>query len=92
MLPSVLAGAQRRNGAQVILTSHSPDLLADEGIRADEVLLLTPTSDGTIGATLNQFPDAMELMEAGLPLADVVRPRSEPPDIERLLAASVGES
>jgi predicted ATPase len=91
LLPSVLAGAQRRNGAQVIITTHSWDLLSDEGIRPDEVLLLTPTSDGTLGSTVNQLPDAMELIEDGLPLGDVVRPRSEPPDIERLISVGIGE-
>ena len=92
LLPSVLAGAQRRNGAQIMLTTHSPDLLTDEGIRPEEVLLLTPTSDGTVGATLNQFPDAMELIDAGLPLIDVIRPRTGPDDIERLLTVGVGEN
>ncbi len=53
MLPNVLARAQRTNGAQIMLTTHSPELLTDEGIRADEVLVLTPTADGTEGLILS---------------------------------------
>ena len=71
-----------------MLTTHSPDLLQDEGIRPEEVLELEPTQDGTIGKTLDQIPDALELINTGVPIADVVRARSAPKEIERL--ATVG--
>jgi hypothetical protein len=80
----MLASAQRGSGAQIILTTHSPDLLEDEGIRPEEVLELEPTPDGTIGNTLDQSPEVMELLDSGLTLADIVRARSAPPGIERL--------
>jgi predicted ATPase len=84
LLPRVLASAQRGSGSQILLTTHSPDLLEDEGIRPEEVLELEPTADGTIGKTLDQIPAAMALVESGLSLADIVRARSAPPGIERL--------
>ena len=88
LLPRVLASAQRgRGGAQILLTTHSPDLLDDEGIRPDEVLELRPTPDGTVGQTLDHIGDVMELISSGLSLADVVRARSAPPGIERLATA-----
>lgn len=52
LLPRVLTGARRGSGAQVLLTTHSPALLQDEGIRPDEVLVLTVNPDGTTGKTL----------------------------------------
>jgi hypothetical protein len=64
-LPSVLARAQRGNAAQVLLTTHSPDLLADEGLAPDEVLVLTPTDDGTTGALLSADPSAVAMVESG---------------------------
>ena len=90
MLPTVLARAQRSNGAQIILTTHSPDLLADEGIRPDEVLLLTPTADGTSGIVLSTNDEAVQLMDSGLTVAEVALPRTEPPNIESLAEVNMG--
>lgn len=90
MLPAVLARAQRSNGAQIILTTHSPDLLADEGIRADEVLLLTPTADGTSGIVLSTNDQAVALIDSGLTVAEVALPYTEPPNIEALAEVNMG--
>ncbi|MGL4743015.1 MAG: AAA family ATPase [Dermatophilaceae bacterium] len=88
-LPSALARAQRSNGAQVILTTHSPELLADEGVRADEVLVLTPTQDGTIGEVLDQDDAAVQLLASGLTAAEVAMPRTEPVDVAKLAAVDL---
>ena len=42
VLPQMFARMQRRTGRQVLVSSHSADLLRDEGIGLDEVLLLKP--------------------------------------------------
>lgn len=90
MLPSVLARAQRSNGAQVILTTHSPELLANEDIRPDEVLLLSPTADGTEGVVLSSDVSALQLYESGLNMSEIALPRSEPPGIENLASVNMG--
>lgn len=90
MLPTVLARAQRSNGAQVILTTHSPELLDDEGIRADEVLLLHPTADGTAGLVLSTDPSAVEAIDSGLTVAEVALPRTAPPNIDTLAQVGMG--
>ena len=84
VLPRVLASTQRANGAQILLTTHSPDLLADEGVRPDEVVELEPTADGTVGYVLSDLPDVVDLVDNGIPLSDIVRTRSQPPGVERL--------
>lgn len=83
-LPSMLARAQRSNGAQLLITTHSPDLLSDEGLGADEVLVLTPTDDGTTGYLLSQDATAQAMVDAGLTVAEVALPRTEPQDVEAL--------
>lgn len=83
-LPAVLARAQSRNGAQVILTTHSPELLTDDGVRPDEVLVLTTTDDGTEGALLRADPTAAALIDAGLSVAEVGLARTEPPGAHAL--------
>ncbi|RBY80541.1 chromosome segregation protein SMC [Geodermatophilus sp. TF02-6] len=83
MLPSVLARAQR-GGAQVILTTHSPDLLSDESVGPDEVLVLEVGNDGTTGYILAEDEDALEDIHSGLTVAEVGLPRSRPQGVERL--------
>jgi predicted ATPase len=90
MLPTVLARAQRSSAAQIVLTTHSPELLDDPGIRADEVLLLTPTADGTEGVVLATDPQAVELIDSGLTVAEVALPRTEPPNIDALGGITLG--
>ncbi|GAB4255951.1 MAG: ATP-binding protein [Thermoleophilia bacterium] len=47
-LPQMFARLQGQNGRQVLFSTHSPELLEDEGIALDEVLLLQPGPDGTV--------------------------------------------
>jgi energy-coupling factor transporter ATP-binding protein EcfA2 len=85
VLPSVLARAQRSNGAQILLTTHSPELLADEGISPDEVLVLKPTKDGTVGSLLADDPDAVADVDAGLTVAEVAQSHSSLEGVDALM-------
>jgi hypothetical protein len=90
LLPQLLARVQRRTGRQIFLSTHSPDLLRDEGIGLDEVLLLRPTPEGTEISPASAQRDIRDLLEGGLPLADAVIPRTRPQDAAQL--ALFGES
>ncbi|MCE5255108.1 MAG: ATP-binding protein [Actinomycetia bacterium] len=83
-LPQMFARVQRRTGRQIILSTHSPDLLRDEGIGLDEVLLLFPRDEGTDVRPAAQFAEIQELLEGGLTLADVVGPQTRPDGAEQL--------
>jgi predicted ATPase len=78
MLPQVLARAQRRTGRQILLSTHSAEFLRDEGIGLDEVLLLTPGTEGTTVATAASQTEIRSLLEGGLPLDEIVIPRTRP--------------
>jgi predicted ATPase len=78
VLPQMLARAQRRTGRQVFLSTHSPDLLNDEGIGLDEVLLLIPRREGTEVRTAGSQQDICALLAGGLPLADAIIPMTAP--------------
>jgi len=78
VLPQMLARAQRRTGRQVFLSTHSPDLLNDEGIGLDEVLLLIPGREGTKVRTAGSQQDICALLAGGLPLADAIIPMTAP--------------
>ncbi len=78
LLPQILARVQRRTGRQIFLSTHSSDLLRDEGIGLDEVLLLKPGDKGTDVTTAGSHQEIRDLLEGGLSLADVVIPRTRP--------------
>jgi predicted ATPase len=83
-LPQMFARTQRRTGRQIILSTHSTDLLADEGIGMDEVLLLQPSSEGTTVTPAGNFEDIRRLHEGGLSLAEAVIPKTRPSNPEEL--------
>jgi predicted ATPase len=84
VLPQMLARVQRRSGRQVFLSTHSPDLLNDEGIGLDEVLLLIPGREGTEVRTAGSQQDICALLAGGLPLADAIIPMTAPEQAAQL--------
>ncbi len=83
-LPQMFARVQRRTGRQIFLSTHSPDLLRDEGIGLDEVLLLRPSPEGTEVSTAGSDREIRDLLEGGLTLADAVIPRTRPQNPQQL--------
>ena len=71
-LPQMFARMQSRTGRQVMISTHSADMLRDTGIGLDEVLLLQPGAEGTVVCTAGSVADARQLLEGGLTLADIV--------------------
>lgn len=61
---------------QVIISTHSEELLRDEGISADEVLIIRP---GAEGSTIEGASESdRRSLEAGLTPADVLMPKASP--------------
>lgn len=84
-IPTVFARIQRGGrGRQIILSTHSADLLHDEGIGLDEVLLLQPGSEGTTVHPGSDFQDIKALLDGGLSLAEALIPRTQPKNIQQL--------
>mgnify|MGYP001450432521 CR=1 FL=1 len=83
-LPQMLARVQRRTVRQVFLSTHSPDLLRDEGIGLDEVLLLRPTPEGTDVTPAGAHPEIQALLDGGLSMAEAVLPRTAPERVDQL--------
>ncbi len=82
-IPQMFARVQRKSGRQILLSTHSSDLLRDEGIGLDEVLLLQP-GEGTSVTPASSFEQIRALLEGGSPLADAVIPRTRPHKVEQL--------
>ncbi len=77
-VPRVMARLHRKTGRQVLVSTHSADLLADEGIGPGEVLLLTPRLEGTGSREARQEQEILSLLEGGIPMGEAVLPRTAP--------------
>jgi hypothetical protein len=67
-----------------LASTHSPDLLQDEGIGLDEVLLLTPGPEGTGVTPATSVPDIALLLNGGSTLSEAVLPVTRPKDAAQL--------
>jgi predicted ATPase len=83
-LPQMFARIQRRSGRQLLVSTHSTDLLRDDGIGLDEVLLLLPGTEGTAVRPAAAFAETKALLEGGVSLADAVMPRTRPIDAQQI--------
>lgn len=83
-IPQMFARIQRRTGRQIMVSTHSSDLLQDEGIGIDEVLLLEPGEEGTSVHVAKDVDQIESLVAGGLTMAEAVVPRTGPDKIEQL--------
>jgi hypothetical protein len=81
----MFARIQRRSGRQIVVSTHSSDLLRDSGIGLDEVLLLSPAKEGTRVQRARDFRDVQSLLEGGASLAEAVLPLTRPDHAEQLM-------
>jgi len=79
-----LQKSQKKQARQILVSTHSSDLLTDPGIAPDEVLLLRPHNDGTKVEMAKNVAEIQPLLEAGLSIAEAVMPHTRPPKAERL--------
>jgi len=82
-LAQLFALMESQAGQQILLSTHSPDLLLDEGIGLDEVFLLLPSEQGTEVRPAASFPEIVALLEGDVPLSDAVLPTTRPQGVEQ---------
>ena len=83
-LSGLLASIQRRSGRQMFVSTHSWELLSDDGIGGEEVVLLTPGGDGTTAAVASSIVEVRQLLDAGSSVADAVLPLTKPSTLKEL--------
>ncbi|WP_062996032.1 AAA family ATPase [Nocardia mikamii] len=91
-LPTVLAMTQRDRDLQVVLSTHAPELLDDEGVLADEVLVLMVTGDGTVATLLSDIDEVADEVDAELPMSDIVQGLISPHDLHGLVEVGTTRS
>jgi len=83
-LPSLMYRIQRQKKRQLIISTHSPDLLSDPGIGGEEVLLLIPSDEGTKVEVASTNKEIRDLLEGGLTVADAALPKTVPQSLSQL--------
>ena len=83
-LPTILSKVRRAGGPQVLLTTHSNEVLEDSGLGKDEVVILKPGEEGTEAHPAAAEPDVQALLDSGSTLAEILSPRTEPPAVREL--------
>lgn len=73
---------QKRIQRQILISTHSEDLLRDGGIAAEEVLRLVPVKGGSVVASADDYD--RQLMREGMSVAEVMLPKSAPPRMAQL--------
>ncbi len=89
-LPAIIYRLQRQKRRQVIISTHSFDLLSDRGIGGEEALLLTPGPDGTRIDAASSLKDVRLLLEGGNTVADAILERTAPEGIEKFGQLKLG--
>jgi predicted ATPase len=77
-LTGLIYRMQKAHKRQVVISTHSFELLSDQGISGDEVLMLRPDVEGTRVTRAANVAEIRHLLEAGMSVADAVLPHTEP--------------
>ncbi len=80
----MFAQVQRRTGRQIIVSTHSFDMLQDESVGPNEVILLLPRKEGTEVRPLGDIEEAKMLLESGLGVGEVAVELTRPEEVDSL--------
>ncbi len=83
-LPELMFRLQQKRRRQIIVSTHSNDLLQSHGIPPEEVLLLTPGREGTTVERAADIPEVIEMVKGGMSVGEAVLPRTMPARLEQL--------
>ncbi len=82
--PQMIAKISRKRGRQVFISTHSEEMLSDPGLALDEIIILTPSPEGTKAMIAQQSKDIRNSYKSGVPIVDLVVPRTAPANAQQL--------
>lgn len=87
-LPEIIARMQRKKDGslrQVLISTHSAELLRSDTISMDEVLLLVPGSEATEIKQASSFSEIKQMVDSGFTLADFAFRLTNPGDVRKII-------
>lgn len=85
LIPEIIAKLQKKPKRQVFITTHSYDLLSNRGIGSEEILMLSPTNEGTEIQVSSDNKEIKSLLNSGLNPAEVILPRTKSQNVNQML-------
>lgn len=83
-IPEFVANIQLSKHRQVIITTHSYEILSNQGIDASELVILATSAEGTTAQNGMDINIVKTMMETGLTAADATAPMTSPEMIEQM--------
>ena len=83
-LPALFYRMQRKRRRQIFVSTHSWEMLQDKGIGGEDVVLLQPSSEGTLATVASTNREIRGMLASGLSIAEVAVPKTAPPAIEQM--------
>jgi predicted ATPase len=77
-LPELLFSATRAKKRQIIMTTHSSELLSDKSISLSQILLLKTGNEGTTAELANEKEEIRAMLNSGMTPAEMVIPYTQP--------------
>lgn len=77
-IPRLIHSTQKKHSRQVILSTHSSDLLSDEGIDLREILLVQPTKEDSRVIVADTIDSARTLLENGNTPGEIAMAHARP--------------
>jgi predicted ATPase len=83
-LPAMMFRAQQKRRRQLLISTHSVELLSGQSIGAEEVLLLAPNREGTTVSVASSIRMVKDLLNSGMSVGEAVLPTTRPSRVEQL--------
>ena len=83
-IPSMMVRTARKTQRQIIISTHSAELLSDRGIAPEEVIMLKPSEDGTRVISASSLDEIGDLLQHGTPIGEIVMTHTAPTQAEQL--------
>ncbi|MDR0764066.1 MAG: AAA family ATPase [Synergistaceae bacterium] len=84
-LPEMLYSITRAKKRQIIMTTHSSELLSDKSISLSQILLLKTGAEGTTAYLASEREEIKAMLASGMTPAEMVIPFTQPDEKQRLL-------
>jgi predicted ATPase len=88
-ISKIQRGKKVKGHSQILITTHSYDILSNSGISTEEVLLLRYTQEGTEVKKMSDIAELKAIVDAGFSMADAALPFTKPDGIEKLSQLSL---
>jgi predicted ATPase len=83
-LPPLMYRLQQQRKRQIIVSTHSADLLSDKGISGEEVIMLNPNKEGTEIVQASSMRQIRELLKQGFAPSEAILPSTKPKNVLQL--------